>query len=62
MIGGTDAMRRNMVELPIPHCADCRLLVRLLREARDRIPDWTTGVNAALLAEIDAALAHMRRE
>jgi hypothetical protein len=31
-------------------------LCALLREARERIPDWETGVNRDLLARIDAAL------
>lgn len=44
------------IDLPIPKCPNCRLLTRLLREARERIPDWQTGVNRELLAEIDAAL------
>jgi len=47
---------QHEAELRIPHCANCRMLTRLLREARDRIPDWETGVNRELIAEIDAAL------
>jgi hypothetical protein len=35
---------------------ECKKLRRLLKEARDCIPNWTTGVNTELLAEIDAVL------
>lgn len=34
----------------------------LLRESRERIPDWETGVNSDLLDRIDAMLAELKEE
>jgi hypothetical protein len=55
-----EARMSDTVNLPIPHCAQCLMLIRLLSEARDRIPDWQTGVNKELLAEIDAVLSSIK--